>query len=501
MNVSKLEVARMISTVVAISSIIVLSVTVAAAAAVTVTVTPNIGPPTTPLQVSGAGFPVTTAVDIYFDTTDVALAVTNASGAFSGISIQVPSAAVPGSHWVTAVAEGTSGKAAQESVTVQTNWSQFHYSALHRGRNPYENVITPTTVATIDLDWTFTTGKAITSSPAVVGGIVYVGSQDNNLYAINATTGAQEWKFATGNSIVDSSPAVYNGAVYIGSTDDYLYSINATTGVLNWKFKTGAAINSSPAVVNGTVYIGSTDDSVYAVNASTGVQVWKFTTGNQVLSSPAVSQGIVYVGSYDNSVYAINASTGTQLWKYTTGGKVFSSPMASDGWVFVGSDDANFYCLNARTGTLIWKFAGTTGTEFESSPAGFGGSVYVGSDAGFLYDITGRSGVQVWDLQAVTPVEVSSPSIADGVYYAGIGNNVYAVETIVTATILWVGTTGGTVTATPVVANGVLYVASQDGNLYAFDQNGSTQQKIRPPERPNPASLKPDPNLRTAFAR
>jgi outer membrane protein assembly factor BamB len=480
----------------AIALMITLSSALAAAAAVTVTVTPAIGPPTTSLQVSGAGFPVTTAVDIYFDTTDLALAVTNASGAFPGINIQVPSTAVPGTHWVTAVAEGTSGKAAQQSITVQTDWPQFHYSASHKGRNPYENVLSATTVGTIDLDWTFTTGKAITSSPAIVGGIVYVGSQDNSLYAINGTTGAQVWKFTTGNSIVDSSPAVYNGAVYIGSTDDYLYSINATTGVLNWKFKTGAAINSSPSVVNGTVYIGSTDDSVYAVNATTGTQVWKFTTGNQVLSSPAISQGIVYVGSNDYSVYAINASTGTQLWKYTTGGKVFSSPMASDGWVFVGSDDANFYCLNARTGVLIWKFAGTSGTLFESSPAGFGGSVYVGSDAGFFYDITARSGVQVWDIQAITPVVVSSPSIANGLEYVGIGNNVYVIETIVTATFLWVGTTGGTVTATPVVDNGVLYVASQDGNLYAFDQNGSTHQRIGPPERPDPATLKPDRNLR-----
>jgi outer membrane protein assembly factor BamB len=479
---------------------VVMSATLAAAVAVTVTATPDVGPPTSSLQVSGSGFPATTAVDIYFDTTDVALAVTNASGAFSGISLQVPGTAVPGTHWISAIAR-TSGQAAQESFTVETDWPQFHYSASHKGRNPYENVITATTVGTIDLDWTFTTGKAITSSPAVVAGTVYVGSQDNNLYAINATTGAQVWKFATGNSITSSSPAVVNGAVYVGSTDDYLYSINATSGVQNWKFKTGAGIQSSPAVVNGVVYLGSTDNSVYAVNASTGAQIWKFTTGNQVLSSPAVSQGIVYVGSYDNSVYAINASTGTQLWKYTTGGKVFSSPMVLDGWVFVGSDDANFYCLNARTGTLIWKFAGTSGTEFESSPAGLGSAVYVGSDAGLFYAITGRNGTQIWNLSVTPAVEVSSPSIAAGLEYVGMGNNVYAVETIVTATILWTGTTGATVTATPVVADGVLYVVSQDGNLYAFDQNGSTHHTIKPPDPPNPATLRPDRSLVPIFSR
>ena len=103
-----------------------------------------------------AAISATVAVDIYFDTADVALAVTSATGAFSGINITVPTTAVPGTHWVTAVARGTTGKSAQAAFSVQTNWSQFRYSPLHRGRNPYENVLTTTNVGSIDVDWTFT---------------------------------------------------------------------------------------------------------------------------------------------------------------------------------------------------------------------------------------------------------------------------------------------------------------------------------------------------------
>ena len=66
------------------------------------------------------------------------------------------------------------------------------------------------------------------SSPAVANGIVYAGSWDKNLYAIDAVTGKEQWRFATGDR-VDSSPAVANGIVYIGSEDKNLYAVGANS--------------------------------------------------------------------------------------------------------------------------------------------------------------------------------------------------------------------------------------------------------------------------------
>ncbi len=479
---------------------VVLCGALAAAATPSVTLTPNIDPPSPGIgppvvfQVSGSGFPDSIAVNIYFDTTDVALAVTTSTGTFSGINVDVPATAAPGAHWVTAIADNTSGTAAQAAFTVQTNYTQFHYSPLHRGRNPYENVLNSTNVGAIDQDWVYTTGGAITSSPAVSGGYVYFGSADDYLYAINASTGALLWKYKTGNSIVDSSPAVAGTTVYVGSTDDYLYAINATTGALVWKFKTGAAVYSSPAVVNGEVYIGSTDDSVYAVNASTGAQTWKYATTGAVYSSPAVSNGILYVGSDDDYVYAVNATTGALSWKYKTGNEVISSPTVSDGILYVGSNDDNVYGLEAITGALLWQFAGTSGAQFQASPAVYNGAVYIGSNVGYFYALTARNGTQIWDLVSSVTATTSSPTLANGLEYIGIGSKVYAVEEIVTPVILWTGTFGNSVTAAPTVANGQVFIASEDFSLYAYDLNGSTQV-VRAPERPDPKTLRPDPTL------
>ncbi|MDD1687544.1 PQQ-binding-like beta-propeller repeat protein [Methanoregula sp.] len=79
--------------------------------------------------------------------------------------------------------------------------------------------------------WHFATGGFIYSSPTVADGIVYAGSDDKNLYAIDAVTGKEKWRFATGDW-VDSSPAVANGIVYVGSNDKNLYAIGTNASSL-----------------------------------------------------------------------------------------------------------------------------------------------------------------------------------------------------------------------------------------------------------------------------
>jgi outer membrane protein assembly factor BamB len=105
------------------------------------------------------------------------------------------------------------------------DWAQFHFDLCHTGFNPYEFVLSPATVGNLRLGWQYTTGLYVLSSPAVANGVVYVGSDDDNVYALNASTGALVWKYTTGN-FVFSSPAVANGVVYVGSSDDNVYAFS-----------------------------------------------------------------------------------------------------------------------------------------------------------------------------------------------------------------------------------------------------------------------------------
>ncbi len=107
-------------------------------------------------------------------------------------------------------------------------------------------------------------------SAAVANGIVYIGAR-NGFYAFNATTGQQIWFFTSPYSprqltgFFYSSPTVAGNVVYCGSVDSYLFALNAFNGSIIWSYHTGGFLFSSPAVVNGVVYIGSYDGYIYAL--------------------------------------------------------------------------------------------------------------------------------------------------------------------------------------------------------------------------------------------
>ena len=192
------------------------------------------------------------------------------------------------------------------------------------------------------LYWRYKTGDDGFSSPAVADGVVYVGSEDYYLYALDAGSGRLVWRYETGDDVV-SSPAVADGVVYVGSWDHFVYALDAGSGRLVWRYETGKNVVSSPAVADGVVYVGSIDNYVYALDAGSGRLVWRYETGDDVISSPTVADGVVYVGSSDDYVYALDAGSGRLVWRYETGSDVGSSPTVADGVVYVGSGDNYVY--------------------------------------------------------------------------------------------------------------------------------------------------------------
>jgi outer membrane protein assembly factor BamB len=345
-------------------------------------------------------------------------------------------------------------------------WPMFHHDQSHTG---YSTSTAPNTNSTI---WSFTTDGHVYSSPAVAYGRVYVGSWDNKVYCLDASTGAHLWNYTTGGYVSWSSPAIAEGKVYVGSDDHNVYCLKATTGIPVWNFTTGGGVSSSPAVAYGRVYVGSWDAKVYCLNATTGTHIWNFTAGGGVFSSPAVAQDRVYVAStwQPHKVYCLNATTGTHIWNYTTGDWIDSSPAVAYGKVYIGSEEANMvHALNASTGVLVWNYTtGPDGTYCSAAVAY--GKVFIGSKDGKVYALNASTGTHIWNYTTGGGV-ISSPAVADGKVY--VGSDDYKVYCLNASTGLriWDYKTGWYVDSSPAVAYGKVYVGSGDGKIYAFGEH------------------------------
>jgi len=242
------------------------------------------------------------------------------------------------------------------------------------------------------IDWTFGTDDAVRAAPAVAGGTVYVGSWDNTVYALDAADGSEEWTFET-LAEVDAAAAVVTddqpdpgappeGVVYVGSRDGLVYALDAADGSRAWEFPTGEPISGAPAVADGHVYVGSLDGQVYGLTTDGGQQDWRVDTGGAVVTSPAVADGRVYVASRAGTESRVHAIAGGQEeWTFEADGEL-TSPAVAGGRVYAGSRDGNVYAFDTA-GEEQWSFAADQGVQ--SAPAVAGDAVYVGSDAGTVY--------------------------------------------------------------------------------------------------------------------
>ncbi|HEU5382726.1 MAG TPA: PQQ-binding-like beta-propeller repeat protein [Ktedonobacteraceae bacterium] len=306
-----------------------------------------------------------------------------------------------------------------------TRGVMFGFDNHHTRTNPYETILDPTQIGKARQAWaTPTNGPIYYSSPAVVNGVVYIGSRDGKLYALDALTGQKKWATGTGGAI-DSSPAVVNGVVYIGSRDGKLYALDALTGQKKWMVFTSIISYSSPAIANGVIYIGSHNGKLYAIDIASKKSKWTAPIGGLIISSPAVANGVVYVASNNGKFYALDTANGNQKWVVSTGNQIISSPAVANGIVYIASLDRKLYAFDAKSGIPKWVIS--TRDAIESSPIVADGLVYIASLDRKLYAFDAKSGTQKWAIL-----------------------------------------TNGKIYSSPMVANGVVYVGASDSNLYAF---------------------------------
>ena len=390
------------------------------------------------------------------------------------------------------------------AIASTDNWPMFNHDLVHTG---YSTSFAPRTNQTL---WTFTVGNAVKTSPAVVDGIVYFGSDDGYVYALNAANGSLIWKYNT-DGPVQSSPAVVNGVVYIGGYHSHaVFALNAYTGGLIWRAPTDSVYPnqiSSVAVANGLVYVDTgfmgSGCLLYAFDASTGNLTWKHSASGWTNCSPVVYGNKVYWG-YSSEVECLDARSGNVTWRFGTmsnGNSPNSSDGAysgtssfsiSNGILYIGTWHETVQAWDSATGKYLWS-GNTKGSVSHSTPAIANGVIYASTsfggtagrmDAGGVSAIDAKTGTSLWNT-TVGSISYSCPAVADGLVFVGSdvgptsnpslpqvtdGHTIHAFDAATGETV-WAFSTGGEVYSSPAVAYGVVYIGSNDGNVYAISSS------------------------------
>jgi outer membrane protein assembly factor BamB len=277
--------------------------------------------------------------------------------------------------------------AATIATSQAQDWPQYLFDDAHSSRNASATAITTANASTLVEDWHFIDPQpapgqpnaAFYSSPTVFKGVVYIGSNTGNFYALNETTGALIWQQALGFTTpttcgsghgVTSTATLANdpvsGAltVYVGGGDGYLYALDAATGNIVFRvFVTdiGSTQNTgfiwaSPLIITGRIYLGWASQcdnplvrsGIKSFDQHTGTLLKTFYTGG--------------AGTTGAGVWSTASTDGRSLW-ITTG----NSTTAAHAFAIIKLNAGNLRFqdewLNPLSGDLDW---GSSPTLFQA---------------------------------------------------------------------------------------------------------------------------------------
>ena len=317
--------------------------------------------------------------------------------------------------------------------------------------------------------WSYLTGDWVVNKPVVVDGVVYAGSNDFNVYALDADTGGLLWSFDTGSAI-RTTPTVAGGVVYAVSNDARLHALDASTGNLLWDRAIIDTVQYPPVVSNGTVYIGAESDGnhrLHALDAESGAPIW---VAGPPLSfagaAPVVAGNRVYVQGGFDELQALDAGTGEVLWSYSPSRHGESIPMVTGGVVYLTSV-TKAHALDEATGKEIWSYD-TDRYPARDFPALVVDGHYYFSPDDHVYALDVKTGDPVWTY-VLDGMATTAPYVADGMVFVGSEKPRFYALDAASGDLVWSRDTEGWMLESPTVSGGVLYGESNDGNLRALD--------------------------------
>jgi outer membrane protein assembly factor BamB len=353
----------------------------------------------------------------------------------------------------------------------------------------------------IERVWSADIGSGVSSSeprlpsPVVGDGRIYTMDSDHEVTAFDTKNGDRLWRTDLADDEEDDDEIVgglayEQGRIFAATGFAKLIALDAATGKELWRQKMGTPMHSAPTVRGGRVFVITVDSTIHALSAYDGSTLWTHSAITESASllgdaSPAVDAGVVVAPFSSGELVALKAENGRVLWTDSLASRrrtdelasisqIRALPVIDRGRVFAISYGGILAAIDLRTGRRNWdKEVGGLQTPWVA-----GRYVFLLTDEAELVCLSWGNGSVVWVTELDSHVDkedLDSPPIlwtgpvlvGDRLIVAGSNGEAMAVSPY-DGRVLGELEMPDAVTVPPVVANGTLYILSDDAELVAF---------------------------------
>lgn len=199
------------------------------------------------------------------------------------------------------------------------------------------------------------TAGRVVGGPVIAGDLLLVPSSDRQLYAVDKTNGQEVWTFASERPLW-ASPRVNGQVAYLAGLDHHLYALEIESGRLIWDREFDGALADQPAAFNGALLVGTFGQALHAVDRQSGSTEWSVTTEDWVWGNPAVGGEAAFFGDVSGGFFAVDRQ-GRPLWQENLDSGVAASPVYEEGRVYIVTEGGGVFARDAQQGASAWPEA------------------------------------------------------------------------------------------------------------------------------------------------
>lgn len=338
------------------------------------------------------------------------------------------------------------------------------------------------------------TRNQLSSEPVVAGGLIFTMDADTRVSAFSPA-GAPVWTADLtpandrSDDVSGGAIAFDSGVIYAGTGFGELVALNAKDGAVLWRQKLNAPVSAAPTIANGVVYVISRDNKAWAIKASDGRIVWQqqsTTVAAGILggASPAIAGRYVILPFSSGEVVAAFSKNGLRVWSVAVSGSrrgegrsniadITGDPVVTGSRIYAANQAGRLTAMTRRDGERIW-----TATEGSLSPVvPMDNSVFLVSDHDQLIRLDARNGDVIWATELPrygkakkrrNAITHFGPLLAGGRLIVASSDGLLRSFDPVSGALLSSVDIPGGAASQPVIADNVLYVLSQKGQLHAF---------------------------------
>lgn len=324
--------------------------------------------------------------------------------------------------------------------------------------------------------WTYDTGAPTLSQPLVRDGIVFVLSGfdkgthyvEQHVHAVDADTGDERWQLAhrSAATLVGATAdavSIAGNDDQVGARGEHTVALDADDGSERWRYETGDVLFPGLAT-DSTVYVGATGGLV-ALDATTGDSRWQADEAGRRFDL----DGETIYAPRRGGLSALDADGGSQRWLFEPPESYVNEWAVLDGTAYAGTNGGDLFALDATSGEERWHAA--LGEQVGAVAAG-DGTAFLGtvreSAAADIYAFDATSGEEHWRYESADRSEVRDIAIGKAIYALFREPHELVALAPTDGAERWRVTPGAEL-RDPVIANGTVYLGSENGTLYAID--------------------------------